>query len=211
MQTKYKGKAMSVTILALMALTVYLVSVGSAPDAYSGVGRPEGFPPAQTISTDIYVNLNPAIPGESSDDKHKNWIEAQWIDYGMSQPAGQSSSSGGARSGTRVDFSEFTIGKIIDKTSPTLYLYCSNGKRIVDVYVELCKAGGNKTTYMKYHMRDVLISSIGPVTIDRAKQMEQVSLRFGSIEWEYYPIEPRTGKVGASIKTGWDLTSNKQK
>lgn len=146
MQTKYKGKAMSVTILALMGLTVYLLSV-SGPEAYSGVGRPEGFPPAQQISTDIYVQIS-GIQGESSDDRHKNWIEAQWIDYGMSQPAAQSSSSGGARSGTRIDFSEFTIGKIIDKTSPTLYLYCCNGKHIPDVYVELCKAGGGKTPYM---------------------------------------------------------------
>jgi type VI secretion system secreted protein Hcp len=207
MQTKYKGKTMSVTMLALMGLTVYLLSV-SSPEAYSGVGRPDGFPPAQQISTDIYVNIG-NIKGESNDDRHKEWIEAQWIDYGMSQPAGQSSSSGGARSGTRIDFSEFTIGKIIDKTSPTLYLYSCNGKHIQDVYVELCKAGGSKTPYMKYHMQDVIISSIGPVTVERTKQMEQVSLRFGSIEWEYAPID-RTGKTGATTKSGWNLTQNKQ-
>ena len=208
MESKRNKKARLIAVLVLAAIVVYLSAGGSGLLAGSPPGRPPQFPPDAQIATDIYVQVD-GVSGESVDYDHQDWIEAMWIDYGFSQPGGIDSTSG-ASSESRAEFTEFTIGKVLDRSSPMLYVHCCNGRYIPTVTVELCRAGGEKQTYMKYTMTDVLVSSIGPVTVGTAKQLEQVSFRFGRIKWEYWPTD-REGREGAPIVKEWDLTTNKER
>lgn len=162
------------------------------------------------MSTDMFCKIE-GIDGESTDDSHTDWIEILSYNHGVSQPISAASRTGG-RTGGRATFQDFTITKTIDKATPDLNLYCCNGTHIPKVEVEICLATGDKHTFMKYELSDVIVSSVAPGgTADSAevKPLETVSLAYGTIKWEYTPID-NTGAPGAAVDRTWDLQANKQ-
>jgi len=163
------------------------------------------------MAIDMYCKID-GIDGESTDDKHKDWIEVLSFDWGVSQPVSVGSATGGRTAG-RADFQDFGITKLVDKASPNLALYCASGKHISKVVVELCLAAEEKHPFMKFTLEDVVVSSVSPGGAAEAvepRPTESVTFNYGKIEWEYTPID-QTGKKGASVKQGWDLEANKQK
>ena len=58
------------------------------------------------MAFDAFLKID-GIPGESSDDKHKDWIEILSYSHGVSQSGSGSRSSGGARSAERCDHQDF--------------------------------------------------------------------------------------------------------
>jgi type VI secretion system secreted protein Hcp len=152
------------------------------------------------------------IPGESTDDKHKDWIEVLSYSHGLSQPSTGSVSSGGARSAERCDHQDFSIVKTLDKASPQLALHCCNGKHIPKITLELCRNTGDKQLYMKYELSDSIISSVRPGGSSKggeALPLEEVAFSYGKIEWIYTETDHKTGKPKGNVKTHWDLTANK--
>ncbi len=162
------------------------------------------------MAVDIFCKID-GIDGESTDDKHKNWIEVLSFNWGVSQPVSMASATGGRTSG-RADFQDFTITKVVDKATPDLYLYCVNGKHIPKVEIECCLATGEKHCFQKFTLEDVVVSSVSPggaADAGENKPLETVTFNYGKIRWEYTPID-HTGKKGSTIKRGWDLEANKQ-
>jgi type VI secretion system secreted protein Hcp len=152
------------------------------------------------------------IPGESTDDKHKEWIEILSYSWGASQATGGAASMTGAHTGQRVDISDFAFVHQLDKTSPKLFMACCTGEHIGDATLELCKAGGDKQKYMSYKFTDVLISGVRPGGSTQggdALPLEEVSFRFSKVNLEYIPID-KTGKPKGTVPAGWDLSANKK-
>lgn len=150
------------------------------------------------------------IPGESTDDKHKDWVEILSFHWGASQMGGGSQSATGSHAGQRVDISDFSVVKQLDKASPKLFLACCTGEHIADVTVELCKAGGDKQKYMTYKFTDVLVSGVRPGGSSQggdALPLEEVSFKFGKVQLEYIPID-KSGKPQGQVPAGWDLAKN---
>jgi len=162
------------------------------------------------MAFDSFLKID-GIPGESTDDKHKDWIEIMSYSHGLSQPSTGSVSSGGARSAERCDHQDFSIVKTLDKASPLLALHCCNGKHIPKITLELCRATGDKQLYMKYEFTDTIISSVRPGGSSKGGEvlpLEEVAFCYSKIEWTY----TETGKGGGAkgnVKTHWDLTTNK--
>jgi type VI secretion system secreted protein Hcp len=152
------------------------------------------------------------IPGESTDDKHKDWIEVLSFSHGVRQVRSGSVSSGGSRSAERSDHADFVIVKTLDKASPKLGLACSNGEHITEVKLELCRATGDKTKYMEYKMSDVMVSGVSPGGNAKGGEvlpLEEVTFSYGKIEWVYTDTDHKTGKPKGDIKAHWDLVTNK--
>jgi type VI secretion system secreted protein Hcp len=150
------------------------------------------------------------VPGESTDDKHAEWIEVLSYSWGASQATGGAASASGNNAGQRVDIHDFAVVKQLDKASPKLFLSCATGESIGDVTLELCKAGGDKQKYMSYKMSDVLVASVRPGGTGKggdALPLEEVSFRFSKIQLEYIPID-KTGKPQGQVPAGWDLARN---
>ena len=171
---------------------------------------PEGGALLGSPAVDMFLNID-GVPGESTDDKHKEWIDILSYSWGVSQPGAGSLSSGGARSAERADHSDFSIVKTLDKASPKLALYCSNGTHIKEIVVELCRATEDKQKYMEYKMNDVIISSVS-VSGSAGEEplpLEEVTFAYGRIEWTYTETDPATGKPKGDIKAYWDLVANK--
>jgi type VI secretion system secreted protein Hcp len=152
------------------------------------------------------------VPGESTDDKHKDWIEILSFSHGISQPNAGSRSSGGAASAERANHQDFSIVKTLDKASPKLMLACCNGEHIAEVILELCRATGDKQKYMEYKMTDVIVSSVRPGGSSKGGEnlpLEEVTFNYGKIEWTYTATDHKTGKGAGDVKAHWDATANK--
>ncbi len=162
------------------------------------------------MAFDAFLKID-TIPGESTDDKHKDWIEILSYSWGVSQPATGSRSTGGARSAERVNVQDFSIVHSIDKASPKLFLSCCKGEHIKGVTVELCRATGDKQKYMEYKLTDVLVSSVRPGGSSKGGEtlpLEEVSFNYGKLEITYTQTDT-TGKPKGDVKANWDLVQNK--
>jgi len=160
---------------------------------------------------DAFLKID-GIPGESTDDKHKDWIEILSFDFGMIQPSSATDSSAGGGTTERVDVEDMDVVKHLDKASPKLYELCCNGKHIANATLELCRAGGDKTKYLEVKMEQVVISSARPSGKSEGSDgfpTEKVSLNFGKVKWTYTQQKRADGSGGGNVAGGWDLTANK--
>jgi type VI secretion system secreted protein Hcp len=161
------------------------------------------------MSSDFFMNVE-GIPGESTDDAHAEWIELVQFSHGVSQPVSAQSGTGG-RTGGRADFGEVVITKEIDNATCDLNIYCASGKHIPKIEIEVCQASGDKHTYYKYVLEDVVVASSAVTggSSDENRPLQECSLNFGKITWEYTPIS-HAGEPGSAITRIWNLETNKQ-
>lgn len=165
--------------------------------------------PARAAS-DIFVQVE-GIPGESTDVKHKGWIEVLSFSTGVTQ-SGAAGAKMGAGGGTgKADIAPFTITKSVDGSTPRLFSAACGGTHIKRVVVEVTSAGQDKYVFLKYTLNDVIVSSVrtsGAGNSDANKPMEEIAFSFAKIEMEYTP-QDASGKAGAPVKASWDMTTNK--
>lgn len=152
------------------------------------------------------------VDGESSDDKHKGWIEVLSYSWGIDQPSTSSASSHGSLSAERANFHDFSIVKALDKASPKLLTACASGEHLPKATLEICRAGGEKEPFMKYTLTDVLVKGVRPGGSGKGEAipLEELSLSYGKIEWEYTQTKVEGGRGSGKVPGGWDLKINKK-
>ena len=174
------------------------------------------------MAFDAFLNID-GVPGESTDDKHKGWIEVLSFQHGESQPSSATASSAGGGTTERVTVEDLTITKHIDKASAKLHELCCNGKHVATVTLQLCRAGGDKVQYMEVKMEQVVISAMHAQGLNAGAAAgtttkggnadnlptESVSFNFGKIKWTYTQQKRADGSGGGNVTGGWDLTANK--
>ena len=155
-----------------------------------------------------FVNIV-GIDGESTDDKHENWIEVLSYNHGITQTSTlHSGSSGGVGKSTHEDF---IITKSLDKASPKLVLACCNGEHISKVVLELCQAGGEKQKFMEYEMKDVIVAAVSPsgaAVGQEGRPTEEIAFRYAKIKFVYTIFDPQSGKSKGYVQTEWDVKEN---
>src|SRR5262249_29397834 len=136
---------------------------------------------------DTFLKID-GVPGESTDDKHKDWIEVLSFSLGHSQGSSSTASSTGGGTTERADFHDVEMVKQIDTASAKIVEYCVSGKHIPNVVIECCRAGGDKVKYYEIKMEQVIISEHhigGHGKGDDPFPTESVSFNFGKIKWGY--------------------------
>jgi type VI secretion system secreted protein Hcp len=99
------------------------------------------------------------IDGESNDDKHGKWIDVLSSDWGMRRPGGWPLGQSRLRGSVIVDDLVLTVN--YDKASPKLQEQCLQGALIPKLDIEQTATyGGARTTYLKYELKNVVITSI---------------------------------------------------
>lgn len=160
------------------------------------------------MASDNFLKID-SIKGESTDDKHKDWIEVLSYQFGVSQMASAADRSAtGAAAGQRADFQDLSIIKHMDISSTPIFKACAAGNHIKEVILELCRAGGDKQKYMEYRLADVIVSSVSTSGGEGGEATESVTFNFGKIEQTYTKIN-RDGKPAGQQPAGWDLVANK--
>lgn len=161
------------------------------------------------MAFDAFLKID-GIPGESTDERHKDWIEVSAFDHGLEQPASSTASSVGGATAERVNHESFNITHLLDKASPKIYEACCTGKHIKEVVLELCRAGGDKQKYMEIRLEQVIVASVAPGgTAGAGFPSERVSFNYGKIKWIYTQQKREDGAGGGNVSAGWDLTANK--
>jgi len=156
---------------------------------------------------DYFLKIE-GIDGESQDHKHKGEIELQSYSIGAHQQ-GTHHSGGGGGAG-KVHINEFNFTMHINKASPKFFLACCNGEHLKKAVLIARKAGKEQQEFLKITLTDVLVSSYsshGPHG-GEIMQVEQVGLNFAKIEIEYKE-QKADGTLGAAVKAGYDVKSNK--
>ena len=160
------------------------------------------------MAFDAFIKID-GIPGESTDDKHKDWMEISSFSWGVSQPSSGTASSAGGATAERASFQDVSITKTLDKASPKLAINCADGTHIKEITIELCRAGGDKLKYMEYKLSNCIISSISNQG-GGGEPTETVNFNYGKIEWTYTQQKRADGGGGGNVAAGWNLQTNKK-
>jgi type VI secretion system secreted protein Hcp len=156
------------------------------------------------MAGDMFLMLD-GIKGESSDDKHKGEIDIESFSWGLAQTG---SGSRGTGSGTgKVDISDITIQKLVDKSSPTLQLSCANGKHITKGKITVRKAGENPLEYFTIDLESVFISSYQIGGSNGGVPSESIALNFVKVKTEYWTQSDK-GAKGENANFSWDIAKN---
>lgn len=155
---------------------------------------------------DYFLKLKD-IEGESTDAKHKNEIDIESWSWGETN-SGSSSYGGGGGAG-KVAMNDFCFTMRVNKSSPKLLLACASGQHIKEGLLTCRKAGKEQQEYLKIKFTDLLVSSFqtGGSAGDIVP-VDQISLNFSKIEYEYYP-QKEDGTLGSKVPVHWDLKQNK--
>jgi len=159
------------------------------------------------MAADMFIKIDD-IKGESVDAKHKDEIDVLSWSWGATQ-SGTSHTGSGAGAG-KVNVSDLSFTKHIDKSTPILLKNCCSGKHMKTAVLVVRRAGGTPLEYLKITMEDLLVSSFttggsgGEDTLT-----ENVSLNFARVKLEYTP-QNKQGGGDASIPMGWDIAANKE-
>jgi type VI secretion system secreted protein Hcp len=169
---------------------------------------------------DAFLQLD-GVPGEATDDKHKDWIELLSYDHSMMQPVSTTRSSAGGASTGRAQHGDFMISKYVDKASPKLYEAISTGKHFGKAKIEVCRAGGGQVKFLEITLEEIMISSValsgtggnGATGTVQAPghdlPVEHVGLNYGKIEWTYTQQKRKDGSGGGNVSAKYDLTAGK--
>jgi len=134
------------------------------------------------MAFDAFLKID-GIPGESTDDKHKDEIEVLSFNFGISRQ--------GSRG--RASLADFSVVKNVDGASPLLFDAACEGKAIDGALFTARKAGKEQVEFIKITFEEVIISSVqhsgapGGETLP----MESVSLDFRSLKMEVFKQDPK--------------------
>ena len=157
----------------------------------------------------MFLKLGDEIKGESTDSDHKEWIEVLSFSWSVNQPVSQASGTGG-RTSSGVMFTDLTCMKTVDKSTADIMKFCAKGTHIPRVELEVVQDTGDKNTYLKYEMEDVVLSSVAPSgDSGGGKPVEQLGMSFGKFKQTYTPTDHK-GAPGTPMTRGWDLEINKE-
>ena len=147
------------------------------------------------------------VDGESTDDKHAGEIEVlswSWSEANPSPGAG-----GGGGGAGKVQMQDFHFTARVSKASPKLLVACASGQHVPKARLT-CRTGGKaQQEFLKITFSDVLVSSFQTGGSSDVVPLDQVSLAYAKIEIEYRE-QKANGTLGAAVKAGWDVKSNKK-
>lgn len=134
-----------------------------------------------------------------------NHIDILSFSWGVSNTStyGAGASGQEAKAG-RADFSNLSIMKVLDKTSPLLADHCASGNILSKVYILYDKPVGDKQqAYYRIWIKDALITSVQD-SGSNENPSESISFAYQAVEVAYAP-EKDDGSLDAAIRKGYNL------
>ena len=158
------------------------------------------------MAFDAFIKVR-TIKGESKDHRHKGWIEVLKYGVGQRQRISKAPSSCGGACAGRSDFFNLVFKKELDAATPLLSLACAEGRHIDEIVLDICRAGGDKTSFMQYRFQNCMIRLLS--TMHNAYQgLELVWVDFGKVQWDYTVQSLTNGGPVGHILAGWNLQTN---
>jgi type VI secretion system secreted protein Hcp len=145
------------------------------------------------------------IDGDVTEPGFEKSIEVMSFSWGCSTNV---RNIGGGSSSGKVSFADLAFHKVLDKTSPKLFLGCAQGKHIPMVTLTVLKPERDKLEkYLQYELVDVIISSYQIAGNSGDLPFDAVSISFAKIKFTYY-VRNADGSV-VPVEATWDQKTNK--
>jgi type VI secretion system secreted protein Hcp len=170
---------------------------------------------------EIFLKLD-GIVGESAVGGHENETVVLSYEQSVDHPAPPPAGKGAAAS--RATFSGVRFRKPLDKGSIPILLASAGGTRIASARFTFRRPVTGLDFY-KVTLDDVLVTQVAqragtgaqyplsfdtlPAGADSAGILDEVTLSYSKIRWEYLPVTASSGP-GPTVAGGWDLKLNKK-
>ena len=159
----------------------------------------------------VTTSSGPTPIGESLDEKHRDWIEIESFDFKVENPV--TFGAGAGISGGKSTASALTVSKLLDRSSPLLFLGCAAGTKYPTVTLEFTKMTGAETqaTYYKITLSNVIVSSL-ETSSGGERASDTVALSFERIVTDYY-MQDFKGTIPTSPTSTavWNFATNSTK
>ena len=199
-------KAKNILVVLGAVLLLFLTAFAATNKFASAQAGNVGDTGEQAAAVDYFLEID-GVEGESTDDRHRGEIDIESWSWGETN-SGAGASGGGGGAG-KVSMQDFHFTKNYDKASPKLFLAVATGEHYKTATLSARKSGGDHQEYLVIKLSDVIITSYQTGGNNGEVPMEQVSMNFAKIEFEYRPQLP-DGSLDAPVKAGWDLKANKK-
>jgi type VI secretion system secreted protein Hcp len=133
------------------------------------------------------------------------FIDVLSFSWGVSQTAvyGAGASGKEAKAG-RADFTNLSIMKVLDKTTPLLCDHCASGNILDKVYILYDKPVGDaQADYFRIYVKDALVTSV-QLSGSNENPTESISFAFQAVEVAY-KAENDDGTLAGAVAKGYDL------
>jgi type VI secretion system secreted protein Hcp len=158
------------------------------------------------VASDYFLQIS-GIPGESRDDKHKDWIDVLSWSWGETHPGAPATGSGAGAG--KVHFQDLAFTTRVSKASPALFLACASGQHIKEAKLVARKAASKGAQeYLTWTFSDLLVSSYetqgsgGDDTV-----LDAITLNFSKAVVSYKG-QKADGSLDAPITVGWNAKTN---
>ena len=145
------------------------------------------------------------VDGESQDANHDKWIDVVAISWGSQKPGG--GATGQSRRRGNVVVSDMVLTVEYEKSTPKLLEKLNMGEVIPKLEVEqTANYGGARATYLKYELKNVMITSLdvnasgndeSPPTVSIANNFEEYKVTYTEYDNE--------GSSGGNVETTWKV------
>jgi type VI secretion system secreted protein Hcp len=160
------------------------------------------------MAADYFLQIT-GIAGESTDAKHKNWIDVESWSWGETNPGPGPGAGGGGAGVGKVKMDDFHFTTRVSKASPALFLACATGQHMKEAKLAAVKAGAMQQEFLTWTFSDVLVTGYQTGGVEGELVNDAVSLTFSKIKVEY-KAQKADGSLDAAITAGWDAKANKK-
>ncbi len=143
------------------------------------------------------------VDGEATDANHDKWIDLLSFQQTISRES--SAASGSTRQRGAAVFGDIVLTKQLDKSTPKLQEAIASGKVFPSVEFELAADyGGSRATYLKYELKNVMVTSYSISGSADGVPTEQLSLNFEEIKVTYTEFDS-SGASKGNVETTWKV------
>ena len=170
---------------------------------------------------DIFLELD-GIDGESTTKGHEKEIEVVSYDQSIDSTVPSGGAGAGGAGAGKATFSGVRIRKLLDAASIPIALACASGMHIRSARFAFRRA---PLDFYVVALEDVVVTHAGqcattgiqsPLEFETlakssagAALLEEVTMHFAKIRWEYRPMGPK-GTGLPPITGGWDVKANRK-
>ena len=160
----------------------------------------------------IFMNYE-GVKGESSDKGHKQWMDIENIQWGVTRRITSNTSTQNDRESSNAEISSLVVTRHMDSATPNLFIEscCGTGKTVV-LHLTKTGTGSGTDTYMEYTLKNALISDyqVSAHNQDTKRPLESLTISFVDLEVKYTPFD-QDGNALAAIAVGFDTATNSKR
>lgn len=157
----------------------------------------------------IFMEI-PNITGETSDQNHQGWIDVLEVEFGVHRNITSSTSTQGDRESSNAVISDLKLLKLMDRTTPQLFLLtcCGTGK---DIKIVMTKTGtgSGADVFLEYTLKNALLSRMDTQAMkyNNRRPVEEIHISFTSMSVKYIQYDEDNNMV-APLAVGFDTATN---